>query len=442
MAFGRRDVSRNRNSWGPISTVSMAFPRPEPDDELAEEYTERMVSAQMRQLDPLKEDLADWLNKTLGIDYINRDNFLSELDNGVVICHLAQMICEAAKKAANAGLMSGNLPTVRGKCFEKAMRRSFFSRDNVANFLKFCRSLGVHENLLFESDDLVLHNHPRSVILCLLEVARIATKFGVEPPGLVQLEKEIAEEERNNSGDSGLSSLLSWQFQASPARVEAPDLKMSHSRSTSAISHYAERWNTGPHVILIQEHRDGHGAGDGVALSSLPAMKTSGASDGVPSDHTEDEDWSGGSPEDPDLDVVDTSRRCDGKGGGGGDTPSQSMTTELDRKVQLAARLMQRNCNCASGKCDKLKVRKVGEGKYNIAGKNVFVRLLKGRHMMVRVGGGWDTLDHFLLRHDPCQVKDYVRHITRRPAPRPPRPEKVRNVSKKFTYYKRFVSSA
>lgn len=25
--------------------------------------------------------------------------------------------------------------------------------------------------------------------------------------------------------------------------------------------------------------------------------------------------------------------------------------------------------------------------------------------MMVRVGGGWDTLEHFLLRHDPCQVR-------------------------------------
>lgn len=46
------------------------------------------------------------------------------------------------------------LPIVRGKCFEKAMRRSFFSRDNMENFIKFCRSLGVHENLLFESDDL------------------------------------------------------------------------------------------------------------------------------------------------------------------------------------------------------------------------------------------------------------------------------------------------
>ncbi|XP_030755481.1 growth arrest-specific protein 2-like isoform X2 [Sitophilus oryzae] len=404
MAFGRRDVSRNRNSWGPISTVALSFPRPDPDEEFAEEYTERMMSAQMRQLDPLKEDLADWLNKMLGIDYINRDNFLSELDNGVVICHLAQIICEAAKRASKAGLVKGNIPSVRGKCFEKAMRRSFFSRDNVANFLKFCKSIGVHENLLFESDDLVLHNHPRSVILCLLEVARIATKFGVEPPGLVQLEKEIAEEERNNSGDSGLSSLLSWQFQASPPRMDG-EMKMSHSRSTSAISHYAERWNTGPRVILIQDPRDSRGAGDSGALSSLPAIKnTGGASDGVPSDHTEDEEWSGGSPEDPDLDVVDNGRRSvDSKGGG--DTPTQNLTTELDRKVQLAARLMQRNCNCASGKCDKLKVRKVGEGKYNIAGKNVFIRLLKGRHMMVRVGGGWDTLDHFLLRHDPCQVK-------------------------------------
>ncbi|KAJ3631554.1 hypothetical protein MTP99_012674 [Tenebrio molitor] len=65
MAFGRSNVSRNRNSWGPMS-VPTGFHRPEPDEEFAEEYTERMMSAQMRQLDPLKEDLADWINKTLG----------------------------------------------------------------------------------------------------------------------------------------------------------------------------------------------------------------------------------------------------------------------------------------------------------------------------------------------------------------------------------------
>lgn len=46
------------------------------------------------------------------------------------------------------------VPTIRGRCWQRAARRSFFSRDNTENFIKFCRDLGVHENLLFESDDL------------------------------------------------------------------------------------------------------------------------------------------------------------------------------------------------------------------------------------------------------------------------------------------------
>lgn len=46
------------------------------------------------------------------------------------------------------------MPVIRGRCWENAARRSFFSRDNMENFIQFCRRLGVHENLLFESDDL------------------------------------------------------------------------------------------------------------------------------------------------------------------------------------------------------------------------------------------------------------------------------------------------
>ena len=40
--------------------------------------------------------------------------------------------------------------------------------------------------------------------------------------------------------------------------------------------------------------------------------------------------------------------------------------------------------------------------RYKIDGKLVFIRMLKNKHVMVRVGGGWDTLANYLLKHD-CQ---------------------------------------
>ena len=49
---------------------------------------------------------------------------------------------------------------------------SFFARDNIHNFIRWCRDLGVHEVLLFETDDLVLRKNEKHVIFALLEVAR------------------------------------------------------------------------------------------------------------------------------------------------------------------------------------------------------------------------------------------------------------------------------
>ncbi|PSN29403.1 hypothetical protein C0J52_25543 [Blattella germanica] len=49
---------------------------------------------------------------------------------------------------------------------------------------------------------------------------------------------------------------------------------------------------------------------------------------------------------------------------------------------------------------------RVSEGKYRIGDTKVliFVRVLRN-HVMVRVGGGWDTLSHYLDKHDPCRCK-------------------------------------
>lgn len=76
-------------------------------------------------------------------------------------------------------------------------------------------------------------------------------------------------------------------------------------------------------------------------------------------------------------------------------------TSDLDGKVMRIAKSYY-------GKKATKDVMRLSEGKYRIADRIVFVRLLKGHRVMVRIGGGWDTLENFLFRHksDPSQVID------------------------------------
>lgn len=94
----------------------------------------------------------------------------------------------------------------------------------------------------------------------------------------------------------------------------------------------------------------------------------------------------------------------DGDGNGvssGNVTPKRQITSDLDGKVMRIAKSYY-------GKGVSKGVTRLSEGKYKIADRIVFVRLLKGHRVMVRIGGGWDTLENFLFRHksDPSQVID------------------------------------
>lgn len=166
----------------------------EPNDEL--EAAEKNASDRFyNDLDPLKEDLAEWLSRVLEVD-IKPEKLLSHLDDGILPCKLAQIVQKAAEVWVKAGkkYKGPSLPEFSMKYHKNAKPQTFFARDNTAHFLKWCREIGVQDSVMFESDGLVLHKQPREVVLCLLDVARIAAGVGIEPPNLIKLEKEIDQE--------------------------------------------------------------------------------------------------------------------------------------------------------------------------------------------------------------------------------------------------------
>lgn len=144
-------------------------------------------------VEAMKEDLAEWLNALYGLGLPGGgDGFLMGLATGTTLCQHANAVTEAARTLSAAR-------PARGVAFQahSVVPGSFMARDNVATFIGWCRAeLGVPEVLMFETEDLVLRKNEKSVVLCLLEVARRGARLGLLAPRLVQFEQEIEQELR------------------------------------------------------------------------------------------------------------------------------------------------------------------------------------------------------------------------------------------------------
>ncbi|XP_059140991.1 GAS2-like protein 1 [Physella acuta] len=235
----------------------------------------------------MKEDLADWFS-CLYQTVISAESFFAALETGVLLCKHANKMQEYARQRREKGeslemksYFIRSIPEGNVAFREGVKPETFQARDNVSNFISWGRQMGIPEVLSFETDDLVLRKNEKSVILCLLEIARVGAKLGMLAPTLVQMEEEI------------------------------------------------------------------------------------------------DAELAGEEPK-PQVQI----KTCDMR--------------SLDERVRD---LIQR-CTCPI----QFPMIKVGEGKYKIGDSRslIFVRILRN-HVMVRVGGGWDTLENYLNKHDPCQ---------------------------------------
>ncbi|XP_026177616.1 GAS2-like protein 2B [Mastacembelus armatus] len=276
----------------------------------------------------MKEDLAEWLNTLYDLD-ITADTFMDGLETGCALCRHANNVNRAAQDYQLEHPEAAQSMKVPSKDVVFQSRNvvsgSFLARDNVSNFISWCRQeLWIKDVLMFETNDLVERCNEKNFVLCLLEVARRGSKFGMLAPMLIQLEEEIEEEIRDQES-------LRIDAQEPPER-SSPGRRFTRKESSQSVENEEE---PDPEPFVWQQKR-----------------------------------------------VLCDMRNLD----------------ELVREI-----LGQ--CSCPA----QFPMIKVSEGKYKVGDSSalIFIRVLR-THVMVRVGGGWDTLEHYLDKHDPCRCAAFA----------------------------------
>ncbi|XP_075246257.1 uncharacterized protein LOC142339817 isoform X3 [Convolutriloba macropyga] len=434
---------------------------------------------QNRTLMPLKEDLAMWISDLLDLD-ISCQNFFERLQDGVILCRLAKHITEQEVK------WKGSPSSTPFKAPINLRSGPFFARENIANFLRWCKSLNINDTCLFESSDLLLLRHLKNIIVCLYAIARrFKTLPNLKLPNLIQLEEEMELSSfllENDSNDSLLDSpdvtttsehcLSSSASSCSPQSVldDSVDCQLTRSlcetpeqrrytpnrnktstprksripRYSAKLAKSASKLNVSGSCSDISEH-------EGSSLrsqsrgrkSSIPILdkrdprrssKTPSKGQGQDNQRSKSVDYKKkafqnsmalrvAKPIADSCDSLDKTPTKDlrrTKYCKPGCTPQSRcclkpepeprrkkqrdddyVILDLDEEI----RRIIKKCKCE----DTVTVKKLAEGTYLINDRKVYIRILNRKHVMVRVGGGWQTFEEYLLRHDPTKVSVFAR---------------------------------
>ena len=190
----------------------------------------------------MMEDESEWLAKLFPDVVISPEFFFYALEDGSLLCRLANYIQEKAELYSQRHHIPVPGKKFRYHTMSKCGKeiKLFRSRENVQQFLTWCRSHGIPEAILFESNDVVqvddYREGCRGVIICLMEIVRRTAKFELdELPQLIQMEKEIEEDEAQSdteiSNGQGqvldvekinMSEIDNLEVQTDPPEIQSP----------------------------------------------------------------------------------------------------------------------------------------------------------------------------------------------------------------------------
>ncbi|GAA47949.1 GAS2-like protein 1 [Clonorchis sinensis] len=355
----------------------------------------------------MTEDLVDWFQRMYPrlSEHFDVDNFFEKLSDGVLLCryandlhHLLTGHCSKTRKegrlqlnGTRIGGVQAYLPAGCPVYQTRGLQGSsatcgFVSRDNVSNFLTWCRQLGMLDSVLFESEDLVCRKNPRNVAICLLELARLGGRFGMAIPELIQLEVEIDEELATESHDSRSLTQRSSEISSSSSSITEHDRIVYCRRASCGVDkHVAESKLQEPVLGSSFCCSTGDERGDGPRDRAYKSNRSSELRK-----LKKQQDYSVRKHTSNVKETVVSGKR----------KPELNRPIVDMRSLDEIVRDLLSQCTCPQ----TFPMIRVSEGRYLFGDKctQIFVRILRN-HVMVRVGGGWDTLNHFLTKYDECR---------------------------------------